>query len=121
MKNFIVVPTYISCILQWNGKESNKDERAAAAAFVMALKASFAQWNISIFESFESILQTDRGGRPVVETVGKQFECCCYCHHHDCLCPADEEGLSEAHEFYKNIPTGIFGSKKPKSAEAVCI
>lgn len=36
------------------------------------------------------------------------------------VCLADEEGLSEAHEFYKNIPAGIFGSKKPKSAEAVC-
>ena len=32
---------------------------------------------------------------------------------------ADEEGLSESHEFYKNIPTGIFGSKKPRSAEEV--
>ena len=31
----------------------------------------------------------------------------------------DEEGLDQSHEFYKNIPTGIFGSKKPRSAEEV--
>ena len=37
------------------------------------------------------------------------------------MCAADEEGLSESHEFYKNLPAGIFGSKKPKSAEAVAI
>ena len=34
---------------------------------------------------------------------------------------ADEDGLSESHEFYKHLPAGIFGSKKPRSAEAVCV
>ena len=34
---------------------------------------------------------------------------------------ADEEGVSESHPFYKNIPAGIFGSKKPKSAEEVAM
>jgi gelsolin len=67
-------------IIQWNGRESNKDERSAAASFMMALKS-------------------DRGGRPEVETV-------------------EEEGLSESHEFYRNIPAGMFRSKKPRSAEA---
>jgi gelsolin len=67
-------------IIQWNGKESNKDERTVAAYFMIALK-------------------TDRGGRPELETV-------------------DEQGLSENHEFYKKLPAGLFGSKKPKSADA---
>ena len=31
----------------------------------------------------------------------------------------EEEGLEESHPFYKNIPKGIFGSTKPKSAEQV--
>ena len=31
----------------------------------------------------------------------------------------EEEGVDQSHEFYKNIPTGIFGSKKPRSAEEV--
>lgn len=31
----------------------------------------------------------------------------------------DEAGLDESHAFYKNIPAGIFGSKKPRSAEEV--
>jgi len=66
-------------LYQWNGKESNKDERAKAVEFMMSLRS-------------------DRGGRPKVETL-------------------EEEGLEESHPFYKNIPPGIFGSKKPRSAE----
>lgn len=66
-------------LIQWNGKECNKDERAKAAEFMLSIKS-------------------DRGGRPQLETV-------------------DEEGLAESHVFYKNIPPGFFGSKKPRRAD----
>ena len=41
---------------------------------------------------------------------------------HTLLFPLVEGGtVDESHVFYKNVPPGFLGSKKPKSAERVCV
>lgn len=45
-------------------------------------------------------VQSDRGGRPELETV-------------------EGDVVDESHIFYKSVPPGFLGSKKPKSAEKV--
>ena len=41
---------------------------------------------------------------------------------HTLLFPLVEGGtVDESHVFYKKVPPGFLGSKKPKSAERVCV
>ena len=126
-----LVDVYSCLSFQWNGTESNKDERAKAAAFMMATKVrmlDFLPHDRHVTLLFCCVYNSrteaaDHSWRPLVRECSHALTYVYVCMSLF-VCPrtcgiAEGDVVDESHVFYKMVPPGFWGSKQPKAADKV--